>query len=138
MHRLGAADAIVDVVSTGTTLMLHGLEPIAEIGETEAVLIARRCSGDERVEMIVESVRSVVNARRTRVLLMNVPGERLRDVLEVLPSMEAPAVTRLDSEKPMWEVITAVPLDSLAEVIYEAKRRGARDIVVLSVERVVP
>jgi len=137
MPRLGAADAIVDALSTGTTLMLHGLEPIETVMRSEAVLIAENCSSDPRVERIVEALRGVVNARGYKIVLMNVPGDRLEEVLEVLPGMAAPAVTRLESEDPMWEVITAVPTESLVEVLYGAKRRGARDIVVLQVERVV-
>ncbi len=137
MPRLGAADAIVDAVSTGTTLMLHGLKPIETIMESEAVLIAERCRGDPRIESIVEALRGVVNARGFKIVLMNVPGDKLGDVLSVLPSMAAPAVTRLESKEPMWEVITAVPTESLVDVVYEARRRGARDIVVLQVERVV-
>ncbi len=138
MPRLGAAEAIVDVLSTGTTLMLHGLEPLATIAETEAVLIARSCRGSSVIERVVESVRGVVNARRMRMVMMNVPGDSLERVLEALPSMAAPAIARLESVEPMWEVVTAVPAEELAEVVYEAKRRGARDIVVLNIERVIP
>ncbi len=137
MPRLSAADAIVDAVSTGTTLMLHGLEPIETVMESEAVLIANNCSGDPRVEVIIESLKSVVSARGFKIVMMNVPGDRLSEVLEVLPGMAAPAVTRLESDRPMWEVITAVPTESLVEVVYGAKKRGAKDIVVLQVERVV-
>lgn len=138
MPRLGAADAIVDVVSTGTTLMMHGLRPVETVMESEAVLISRTCSGDPRVESIVETLKGVVNARTTRMVMMNVPDDRLRDVLSVLPSMSGPAITRLESNEKMWEVITAVQLQDLLRVVYEAKKRGARDIVVLNVERVVP
>ncbi|MCE4603183.1 MAG: ATP phosphoribosyltransferase [Desulfurococcales archaeon] len=136
--RLGAADAIIDVLSTGTTMRLHRLRPIDTVMETEAVLVARSCNGDEGVERVVESIRGVVNARGMRMVMMNVPGNRLREVLDVLPSMSGPAITRLESREEMWEVITAVPARILSKVIYEAKKRGARDIVVLSLERVIP
>jgi ATP phosphoribosyltransferase len=138
LPRLGAADAIVDAVSTGVTMRLHGLRPVEVLMETEAVLVARRCSGDSDVEAIVEALRGAVNARGFKMLMMNVPGDRLDEVLEALPSMGGPAVTRLESREPMWEVITAVPVGELHRVVYEAKRRGARDIIVLGAERVVP
>lgn len=138
MPRLGAADAVIDVVSTGTTMALHKLRPIDTIMETEAVIVAQKCSGNDKVEQVVEAVRGVVNAKNTRMLMMNVPGPRLKDVLSVLPSMAGPAVTRLESKEEMWEVITAVPAKELSRVVYEAKKRGARDIVVLSLERVIP
>ncbi len=138
MPWLGAAEAIVDTVSTGTTMSLHKLRPIDTVMESEAVLISRYCSGRELVEQVVEAVRGVVNARGTRMLMMNVPGNKLRDVLEVLPSMSGPAITRLEGREDMWEVITAVPAGQLTRIVYEAKKRGARDIVVLSLERVIP
>ncbi len=140
MPSLGAADAVIDVVSTGTTLRLHGLRPIDTVLETSARLIrspAARDRGDT-LEEVVETVRSVVRARRLKLVLMNVPDENLRSVVEVLPAMEGPTIARLESPRPAWEVITAVPLEALSRVILEAKRRGARDIVVLNVEKVVP
>ncbi len=138
MPWLGAADAIIDVVATGTTISLHKLKPIATVMKTQAVLIARTCNGREEVEQVVEAIRGVVNARGMRMVMMNVPGDRLREVLDVLPSMSGPALTRLDSKEDMWEVITAVPVGRLSKVVYEAKKRGARDIVVLHLERVIP
>ena len=138
MPRLGAADAIVDTLSTGTTMRIHGLKPIDKVMETEAVLVSRDCGSSESIASIVEAIRGVVNARSTKMLMMNVPGDRLKEVLEVLPSMSGPAITRLESGEPMWEVITAVSVEELPRAVYEAKRRGARDIVVLSLERVIP
>lgn len=140
MPSLGAADAVIDVVSTGTTLRLHGLEPIDTVLETSARLIRSpvpRGAGDA-LEEVVEAIRSVVRARSLKLVMMNVPDGRLREVIEVLPAMEGPTVARLESPRPAWEVITAVPVEALPRVVLEAKRRGARDIVVLSVEKVVP
>ncbi len=139
MPRLGVADAIVDVTSTGTTLALHGLRPIATVLETSARLVA--CPGRERrgrVAEVVESLRAVVRGRRHRLLLMNVPDDALEAVLSALPSMAGPMVARIESGEPMWEVMTAVPEQEVWRVVSEARRRGARDIVVLRVERVVP
>ncbi len=138
MPRLGAADAIVDVVSTGTTLRVHGLVELETVMETEAVMVARRC-GQLRREAgdALASVEAALNAARYRMVMMNVPGDKLESVLEVLPSMAAPAVTRLHGTG-MWEVITAVPVEELASVVAEARRRGARDVAVLEVERLYP
>lgn len=140
MPRLGVADAILDVMSTGTTLRLHGLRVIAEVMRTEAVLVkgGHVDRSDPLVEEAVEALASVVRARRYKLVLMNVPDERLRDVLEVLPSMSGPTVARIEGEKPMWEVITVVPVEMISRVLLEARKRGARDILVASVDRVVP
>jgi ATP phosphoribosyltransferase len=141
MPRLGVADAIVDVVSTGTTLVLHGLKPIAVITETSARLIlSPRSSGKRRrvAEEIVDTIRAVVRGRSHRLLLLNVPDRYLQRVLSVLPSMAGPMVARIESKEPMWEVITAVPENRVNEVIARARSQGARDILVLRMERVVP
>ncbi|MGC8556056.1 MAG: ATP phosphoribosyltransferase [Conexivisphaera sp.] len=140
MPILGAADAIVDVMSTGTTLALHGLRPIHTILESSARLIGgpSRESKRDLAEWVVESLRSVIMARRRKLLLMNVPDENLKDVLSILPSMSGPMVAKVQSERPMWEVMAAVPLDQVPSLVVELRRRGARDIVALGIERLMP
>ena len=139
MPALGAADAVVDVVSTGTTMRIHGLKPIATIMETSARLIrSPKARAGGVIEEVEEAIVSVVRARKVKLLLMNVPDEALRRVLSILPAMSGPTIARVEAGRPMWEVLTAVPLEMLSRVVVEAKRRGARDIVVLNVERVIP
>jgi len=140
MPRLGVADAVLDVSSTGTTLRLHGLRVIAEVLRTEAVLVrgSHVDPGDEDVVALREALASVVRARGYKLVLMNVPDRALQSVTEILPSMSGPTLARVEGREPMWEVITVVPERMLAHVLVEAKRRGARDIVVLSIDRVVP
>lgn len=140
MPYLGAADAVIDVMSTGTTLKIHGLEPIDVIMDTYAVLIAsrewRESSSSDKIELIITMVKGVLNAKGKKMLFMNVPDRALNNVLSNLPAMLAPAITRL-SRSDAWEVITVVDEDSLPEVILRAKTSGARDIVVLDIEKVV-
>ncbi len=139
MPALGAAEAIVDVVSTGTTLRMHGLKPVHTIMKSSAVLIAGPDNqGREEAEVVVESIRSVVLARSVKLLLMNVPDDRLEAVVEVLPSMSGPMIAKIRSERPMWEVLVAVPISSLPVLLLELKRRGARDIVTLDAGRLIP
>ncbi|BEP17962.1 ATP phosphoribosyltransferase [Pyrofollis japonicus] len=140
MPSLGACDAVVDIVSTGTTMRLHGLVPIATVLETSARLIKSPLVRDDEdtVNEVIEALRSVVRARRHKLVLMNVPDRVLHEVLSVLPSMSGPTLARIEAPEPMWEVMTVVPIDKLSKVVFEAKKRGARDILVLSVERVIP
>jgi len=140
MPLLGAADAIVDIMSTGTTLRAHGLTPVETIMETSAVMIRGPVPEalEETALQVVEVVRSVVNARGVKLVLMNVPDEALRAVLSVLPSMSGPMVAKLESPRPMWEVMVAARESDLPRIIVEARRMGARDIVILGVEKVVP
>ncbi len=140
MPYLGAADAVIDVMSTGTTLKIHGLEPIDTIIDTYAVLIAskewRESSDLDKIELIVTMVKGVLNAKGKKMLFMNVPNKALNNVLSNLPAMLAPAITRL-SRSDAWEVITVVDEDNLPEIILRAKTSGARDIVVIDIEKVV-
>lgn len=140
MPKLGVADAILDVSSTGTTLRLHGLRVIAEVMRSEAVLLrgSHVDAGDPDVEALREAVSSVVRARGYKLVMMNVPDRVLDRVVEVLPSMSGPTLAKVEGPEPMWEVITVVPVQQLAHVLVEARKRGARDIVVLSIDRVVP
>ncbi len=142
MPLLGAADAILDVTSTGTTLAVHRLRPIAVVMETSARLVACRDSLEgskaRMVQSIVELIKSVLTARKKKLVLMNVPEKHLQRVLEVLPAMAGPTVARVErTEEPMVEVITVVEEDILPEVILEARERGARDIVVVPIEKVM-
>ncbi|AEM39309.1 ATP phosphoribosyltransferase [Pyrolobus fumarii 1A] len=141
MPLLGAADAILDVVSTGTTLAIHKLRPIATVMETSARLIACKKSlqGPKArlVTSIVELIRSVLEAQKKKLVLMNVPERLLSRVLEVLPAMAGPTVARIErTPEPMVEVMIVVDEDELPETILAAKERGARDIVVVPIEKV--
>ncbi|MCS7111122.1 MAG: ATP phosphoribosyltransferase [Ignisphaera sp.] len=140
MPYLGAADAVIDVMSTGTTLRIHGLEPIDTITETCAVLIAskrwRENSNLDKIELMVTMVKGVLSAKGRKMLFMNVPDKVLNNVLSNLPAMLAPAIARL-SKSDAWEVITVVDEDELPEIILRAKVNGARDIVVIDIEKVI-
>ncbi len=142
MPSLGAADAIVDLMSTGTTLRAHGLKPIAVILETTARLIASKeaLSGPaaEKINEVALLVKGALRAKRRKLVLMNVPDEKLHDVVSILPAMAGPTISRVESKPPMWEVITVVTEDELPTVIARAKEKGARDILVLSIEKVIP
>ncbi|MEM0048047.1 MAG: ATP phosphoribosyltransferase, partial [Ignisphaera sp.] len=140
MPYLGAADAVIDVMSTGTTLRIHGLEPIDVVLETQAVVIARRdwkSSKDaDMIKLVVTLFRGVIEGKNKKMLFMNVPDESLDKVLRVLPAMLAPAVTRL-SKGNVWEVITVVNEDEIPEVVSKVLDLGARDIVVVDIEKVI-
>ncbi len=140
MPYLGAADAVIDVMSTGTTLRLHGLEPIDIIMNTYAVLIASRewmRSGEaDKIELVITMIKGVIAAKGKKMLFINVPDSSLQKVLSILPAMLAPAITKL-SRSDVWEVITVVDEDSLPMVIAKAKVAGARDIVVIDIEKVI-
>lgn len=140
MPYLGAADAIIDVISSGTTLKIHGLEPIDTILTSYAVLIANRNWRNnpyvDLIKLIVTLIQSIISAKGKKMLFMNVPNNKLNDVLSILPAMLAPAITRL-SKSDAWEVITVVDEDVLPMVLARVIEKGARDVVVLGIEKVI-
>jgi ATP phosphoribosyltransferase len=140
MPMLGVADGIVDVMSTGTTLRLHGLKPVGIIMETEAVLIAPRSLDDDYRDYLNKFLlllRGALSSSGRRLVLMNVSLQHLDSVLKILPAMEGPTIADI-AGKPMKEVISVVPEDLLPELLPALKRAGAKDILVLNIEKVIP
>jgi ATP phosphoribosyltransferase len=140
MPMLGVADGIVDVMSTGTTLRLHGLKPVGVIMETEAVLIAPKDLDGERRDYLNKFLillRGALSSGGRRLVLMNVPLQHLDSVLKILPAMEGPTIADI-AGKPMKEVISVVPEDLLPELLPALKEAGAKDILVLNIEKVIP
>ncbi len=139
MPGIGAADAIIDISSTGTTLKLHSLKPIDVILESSARLIANKdIANNDEVKEIMLMIDSVIRASRKKLIMMNVPKESLDNVIKVLPAMSGPTISEVKGPEPMMEVIVAVDEDEVPKVIVEAKRAGARDILVLNIERIIP
>ncbi len=140
MPSLGAAEAIIDVMSTGTTLKLHGLKAIDVIMDSYAVVIGNRnwIKNDEadRINLLLTMMKGAIAAKGKKMIFMNVPDNKLDGVINSLPAMLAPAITRL-SRSDIWEVITVAEEDILPEVIAKVKAAGARDIVVIDIEKVV-
>lgn len=140
MPSLGAADAIIDVMSTGTTLRLHGLKPIDTILESSATVIANKewmkSEEADKINMLLTLMKGVLMARNRKLVFMNVPDSKLDNVLASLPAMLSPTLSKL-ARNDAWEVITVVEEDLLPEVIAKVKANGARDIVVVDIEKVI-
>jgi len=132
---LGAADAIIDVASTGTTLKLHGLKVIDEIMQSYAVVIGNR-NFHQHKELVLTMMQGALQARRKKMVFMNVKSKNLDRVISCIPAMLAPAISKL-SGKDAWEVITVVDEQILPKVIADAKLAGAQDIVVVGLEKVI-
>ena len=138
---IGVADLIVDVTSTGTTLRTHGLRIVDTILESSARLIANPQSLQEKkskIEDITTALNSVVRARGKKLVLMNVPEAKLEEIKRVMPGMAGPTVSRVEAEEPMLAVQAVVNEDEVYRVVRLAKKTGARDILVVPIERVLP
>jgi ATP phosphoribosyltransferase len=136
--RLGLADAIIDLVSTGSTLRTNGLRSLGVLFESEAVLVGRVGSTDlEARSTLTTLLGSVINARANRYLLCNVAKERLGEVTAVLPTKGSPTV--MDLATPGIVAVHAlVPVAEIWSLLPKLAACGATSILTLPVERMVP
>ena len=138
--RLGLSDAIVDLVSTGSTASANGLRLIGTLLDSQAVLIGSDAALAEQAEAIGRlelMLSAVVAARRRRYLMMNAPVAALAAIRDVLPSMGAPSVLNLADEGEI-AIHAAVDADDVWNLLPSLKAAGASSILVLPVERLVP
>jgi ATP phosphoribosyltransferase len=138
---LNVADAICDLVSTGSTLRIHELIPIETILKSEAVLVANRASlADTRKAVLIERLRTRVlshlEARKTKYVMMNAPRSALEKIRAILPGMKSPTIVPL-ADPNLIAVHTAVPEEYFWEVIEKLKEAGATDMLVVPVEKMV-
>jgi ATP phosphoribosyltransferase len=137
--RLGLADAIVDLVSTGSTTSANGLRRVGTLLASQAVLLGGRDAVAGRrqlVERLELMLSGVVAARRRRYVMMNATTESLDAITAVLPSMGAPTVLPL-AEEGQIAVHAAVEADDVWSLLPELKAAGASSILVVPVERLV-
>lgn len=136
--RLGLADAIVDLVSTGSTLRTNGLRSLGVLFESEAVLIGRRGSTDHVARRTLTTLLgSVINARANRYLLCNIAKDRLAEVTALLPTKGSPTV--MDLATPGVVAVHAlVPAADIWALLPKLEGCGATSILTLPIERMVP
>jgi len=135
--RLGLADAIIDLVSTGSTLRTNGLRSIGVLFESEAVLVGQINAKDfEARRTLTMVLGSVINARANRYLLCNVARDRLADVTALLPTAGSPTV--IDLATPGVVAVHAlVPAADIWSLLPKLEAAGASSIITLPVERMV-
>jgi ATP phosphoribosyltransferase len=138
--RLGLAEAIVDLVSTGSTLVMNGLRPIGDVLASEAVLVANPTAHQQRGEELGEidtMLTAVVAARNRKYLMMNAPAQTLPDIEALLPALESPTVIPL-AHAGMIAVHSVVGADEVWGLLPRLKAAGASGILVLPIEKIVP
>lgn len=138
--RLGLADAIVDLVSTGSTAAANGLRRIGALLASQAVLIGGRAAIEGRRELVERlelMLSGVVAARQRRYVMMNASIEALPAIRDVLPSMDAPTVLPLADEGQI-AVHAAVDAGDVWQLLPALKAAGATSILVVPVERLLP
>ncbi len=138
--RLGLADAIVDLVSTGSTLSMNGLRAIGDILASEAILLTNPQAVRQRPEEldgIVTMLGSVIAARGRKYLMMNAPAARLGELEALLPGLESPSVIPL-AHAGMIAIHSVVGADEVWGLLPRLKGAGASGILVLPIEKILP
>ncbi len=136
---IGLADAIVDLVSSGSTLFMNGLREVETILHSEAVLIRHPSLGAEQqviLEKLLFRIRAVRKAGHTKYILLNAPNEKLSEIISLLPGMKSPTVLPL-AEKGWSSVHSVVNENEFWEIIEKLKTAGAQGILVVPIEKMI-
>ncbi|MEL6254014.1 MAG: ATP phosphoribosyltransferase [Bacteroidota bacterium] len=136
---IGLADAVCDLVSTGSTLLSNGLKEVEVILRSEAVMIATPGLSDEKQEILDKllfRVRSALRAQNFKYILMNAPNSAIGQIASILPGMRSPTVTPLE-EQGWSSVHTVVKEDDFWEVIENLRKVGAEGILVIPIEKMI-
>lgn len=135
--QLGVADVVVDLVASGSTLRMNGLRPVATLLASEALLIARETADDDgRVRDLVDMLRSVLDARGREYMMMNAPAEALDRIRALIPGLSGPTVMPL-ADPAFIAVHSVVERSQLWRIVPALKDVGARDILVVPIEKVI-
>jgi len=137
--NIGLADAICDIVSSGSTLFKNNLKEVEVISTSEAVLAVSPLINEAKKEILNKlqfRIQSVLKARNFKYILMNVPNEQIDKVINILPGMRSPTVLPLAEEG--WSSIhTVIEKNKFWEVIDELQGFGAEGILVAPIEKMV-
>ena len=137
--NIGLADGICDIVSSGSTLFKNGLKEVEVMLKSEAVLAISPKISEGRQEILEKlqfRLKSVLNARTSKYILLNAPNENLENIIKLLPGMRSPTVLPLAEEG--WSSIhTVINEERFWEVIDELKQNGAEGILVAPIEKMV-
>ncbi len=137
--NIGLADAICDIVSSGNTLFKNNLKEVEVMMKSEAVLaVAPNISEERRVllDKLEFRLKSVLNARTSKYILLNAPDDKLEDIIKLLPGMRSPTVLPL-AEKGWSSIHTVIQENRFWEIINELKELGAEGILVAPIEKMV-
>ena len=135
---LGIADLICDIVSTGNTLMMNKLKKSFKVFDSEAVMIS---SGNSKIKSdnlddLLGRIRSVLKARSSKYLMMNIPKNSLDKITGIIPSLKSPTVLHLADEQ-LLAVHAVIPSDTFWKIVDDLKSAGASGILLLPIENMI-
>jgi ATP phosphoribosyltransferase len=136
---IGLADAICDLVSSGSTLFTNGLKEVEVVLESEAVLTAHKNLSEENkktLEKLLLRITAVKTARNNKYIILNAPNSQLKNIAKVLPGMKSPTIVPLAEEG--WSSVQSVVNENVFwDVIEKLKELGAQGILVVPIEKMI-
>lgn len=137
--KIGLADAICDLVSSGSTLFTNELKELETILFSETVLISNRSLSNEKkilLESLLFRIRSVKKAKNNKYVLLNAPNEKLESICSLLPGMKSPTILPL--AEPGWSSVHSVISEGdFWNVIEKLKANGAQGILIIPIEKMI-
>ncbi len=136
---IGLADAICDLVSSGSTLFMNGLQEAETILQSQAVLIRNNELDHVKVQLIERllfRIQSVKKAKNNKYILLNAPNDKLKEIIALLPGMKSPTVLPLAD--PGWSSVHSVLNENdFWDIIEQLKAAGAEGILVVPIEKMI-
>lgn len=136
---IGLADAICDLVSSGSTLLTNGLKEVETILQSEAILVRNNNLDETRLQLLNKllfRIHAVKKAKNNKYILLNAPNDKLKEVIGLLPGMKSPTVLPLADEG--WSSVHSVlSEDEFWDKIEQLKAAGAQGILVVPIEKMV-
>jgi ATP phosphoribosyltransferase len=136
---IGLADAVCDIVSSGSTLMTNGLREVATIMKSQAVIISNKNLDDHKqniLNKLLFRIRAVKNSKENKYILLNAPLEALQEICKILPGMKSPTILPLE-EKGWCSIHSVVKEDEFWDRIDKLKKAGAEGILVIPIEKMI-
>ena len=137
--NIGLADAVCDIVSSGSTLFKNGLKEIETLLKSEAVLATSPRISEENqaiIDKIQFRLKSVLRGRENKYVLLNAPNDKLDKIVDILPGMNSPTILPL--AKDGWSSLhSVINKNDFWNVIDELKANGAEGILVCPIENMV-
>ncbi len=136
---IGLADAICDLVSSGSTLFMNGLKEVETVLLSEAVLVSNKNLNTKQLEIIERllfRIRAVRKAKQNKYILLNAPNDKLDKIIKLIPGIKSPTVLPLADEG--WSSVHSVlEEDEFWEIIEKLKAAGAQGILVVPIEKMI-
>ncbi len=136
---IGLANAICDIVSSGSTLLTNGLHEVETILKSQAVIISNKNLSAEKqtiLQSLLFRIRAVKNAKENKYILLNTPESAIAKICSILPGMKSPTIVPL-VEKGWFSLHSVVKEDEFWERIDQLKAAGAEGILVIPIEKMI-